>query len=175
MKYSIFRKALRIKTLIGLDVSVASYGQRFRAVRLGPGWKPGRRARLTQEDVADGHFERAAVVSNLEHPQAKLPKPVTIREHAAALKAEPWELLLGVPTEYDRLRFPDLSDVQLEALLAGLKVMPEDQLKAVLKTCTKAVAALPDPLIQEEMRLGRKSTPASAAKAGRTDRGKKSA
>lgn len=161
--------------VMALDCGVATYGQRFRAIRLGPGWQPGKPAKVTQEKLAKGHFERPAPVSKLEHPESKLPKPVTILEHAELLKCEPWELLLGVPTEYDRLRWPDLSDAQLEAMLAGLRVMPAEQRAAVLRTCAKAVAALSDPLIQPETRPSRRSTPVSETKAQRVDLKKKPA
>lgn len=164
------------KGVMALDCGVATYGQRFLAVRLGPGWREGQKPRITQEKLAKDYFKRAAPVSKLENPKAKLPKASTIQEHATdLLQCEPWELLLGVPSEYDRLRWPDLNDAQLETLLAGLKVMPAHQLEAILRTCGKAVAALPDPLIQVVKRSSRKSKPGTEGKETQTHQRRKSA
>lgn len=154
---------------------VAKYGQRFRALRLGSGWKPGQAPKFTQEELMGPlAYDRAASVSNFERSDI-VPQPDTIKHHAQALQAEPWELLLGVPTAYDRLRWPDLSDAQLETLLAGLKAMAPKQRAAVLRACAEAVAALPEPLIREGLKRGRVSSAATPGKVGRTDRGKKSA
>jgi len=111
----------------------------------------------------------------LERPTQKPPKPATIRLHAQALKSVPEELLLGVPTDYDRLRWPDLTEPQLEVLLAGLQKMPTEQRTAILRTCTTVVKALPDPLIPAATRLTRVSKLGTAEKEAKTHQRKRRA
>lgn len=160
---------------MGVECGVATYGQRFKAMRLGAGWRPGKRQKFTQEAVAKRlAFKRAAPVSLIETSDT-VPKPVTIAEHAKALECQPWELLLGVPTDYDRLRFHALKPEELENLVAGLVILPPEQRTAILRSCEKAVRRLPDPLIPAETRPVRGPTPAKQATAAHTHRGKKRA
>src|SRR4051812_34334060 len=77
---------------------MATFGERFKQLREARG--------LTQETVAARmKLKKPTPISLLEGPRKHVvPKPATIRRHAAALEVEPWELLDGVQTEYDRLR-----------------------------------------------------------------------
>ena len=91
-----------------------SYGEQFRRLR--------ERRGLTQEAVAAAlKYKRAAPVSLIERKSTKVPRPKTIKKHALALACEPWELLAGVPTEYDWLRTPrPLTTGEMGILLFGL-------------------------------------------------------
>lgn len=86
---------------------VSGFGENVKRLR--------KRAGLTQEELAHRlGLARPGPVSLLEGKRkGKLPKPVTIRKWAKALGVEPWELLEGVETEYDRLRIgsPSRSDL----------------------------------------------------------------
>lgn len=77
---------------------VASFGENLRALR--------ERANMTQEDVMRAlNLKRSAPVSLMEGMRGpKVPRPATIKKVAAAVQAEPWELLEGVVTEIDRLK-----------------------------------------------------------------------
>lgn len=114
-----------------------SYGERFRVCR--------ERAGLTQEQVAQAlTYLRGAPVSLLERKTTKVPKPATIRKHAAALNCQPADLLAGVPTDYDRLRTPTpISDADLGTLLWGLAYLPLHDRRVVFETMQAFVDALP--------------------------------
>lgn len=154
-----------------LDSCVPTYGQRFQIVRMGKDWAPGKKPRLTQRKVAEAlGYVLPAPVSPLEKLK-RLPKPQTIQEHAVALKCEPWELLLGVPTVYDELRWPSLSVREIEDLLAGFQLLPSAQRTAVLQTCAKAVRDA-GPLFLIESPSTRKSKIETPAIGGNTSRRK---
>lgn len=76
------------------------YGKNFARLR--------KRAGLSQEAVAAklGYAnDRNANVSSIETGNRRsLPRPKTVMRHAEILDCQPWELLDGVETEYDRLR-----------------------------------------------------------------------
>lgn len=64
------------------------------------------RVGLTQEKLAERlGLRRPTPISLMEGPRRReIPKPPTVRRIAAALGVDPWELMDGVITEYDRLR-----------------------------------------------------------------------
>lgn len=70
------------------------------------------RAGLTQEAVAEKmKLKRPTPISLWEGPRkGTVPKVSTIKRLAKAVACEPWELLDGVDTEYDKLRRRDLPD-----------------------------------------------------------------
>jgi transcriptional regulator with XRE-family HTH domain len=75
---------------------MATYGQNFKAQR--------ERLGLTQEDIAERMgLTRQGNLSQYEK-NLKFPTPDLIEQHAKALECQPWELLEGVETAYDRLR-----------------------------------------------------------------------
>lgn len=81
-----------------------AFGERLKELR--------ERAALTQETVAARmKLKRPTPISLWEGPrQHAIPKPATIKRLATALGCQPWELLDGVETEYDRLRRGASSD-----------------------------------------------------------------
>jgi len=66
-------------------------------------------AGLTQEDLAKTlGLKKPSPISLMEGRRKHvIPKPSSIRRLAKALHVEPWQLLEGVETEYDRLRAGD--------------------------------------------------------------------
>jgi hypothetical protein len=119
-------------------------------------------------------MERAASVANIErmeHP----PGAALVERDAAVLDTTAADLLLGVPTRYDRLRWPHLSDEQLESLLAGLQLMPRGQLDALVKQGRGRIAQLPEPLVREGLKRGRVSTPATQGRDTQVGRKRKGA
>lgn len=81
------------------------FGDNVKRLRLRLAAKLGRR--ITQEEVSKRMAKsgRNSQVSSFEVARKHLvPEPKTIVRLAAALECEPWELLEGVETEYDRLR-----------------------------------------------------------------------
>ena len=136
-----------------------SYGEQFRRLR--------QRAGLTQEQVAKAlRYKRAAPVSLLERTTARLPRARTIKIHATALRCEPWELLAGVPTDYDRLRTrTPLSDEELGILLWGLASLEARDRRVVLEQMQSFVPALPTP---GQPKRGARSDPAKPQTGART-------
>lgn len=156
---------------MSLDTVVPTYGQRFKAVRVGRGWVPGKKPRLTQRQVAKAlGYELPAPASPLEK-KTRLPRLVTVQDHATALGCQPWELLLGVPTDYDHLRWPGLSPQDVEHLLAGLALLAPEQRMAVVRTCAKAVLDYGS-LFPAETPSVRKSKPVTEESVGKTFRRK---
>jgi transcriptional regulator with XRE-family HTH domain len=140
-----------------------SYGERFRFVR--------EQRHLTQEQVAKAlKYKRAAPVSLIERKNTRVPRPRTIQKHARALGCEVWELLAGVPTDYDRLRTPQpLSDAELAAILWGLAYLPPpDREKCV--DLFQAFLDSPALITATPLRAPTRA-PATVATATRTHRG----
>lgn len=165
---------------MALHCVVATYGQRFLAVRLGDDWQPGQKPRLTQEAVAERtisarkSYKRAAPISNIERLK-KPPKRATIEKHAKLLSVEPRELLIGVPCDLDRLRWPDLSEPQLEALLAAVSLMSRTQREVLAMEGKKLIAQRGVPLVRSDWRPSRESKPVNLETAEQMRRGKKRA
>jgi transcriptional regulator with XRE-family HTH domain len=76
-----------------------TFGENLRRLREG--------RKLSQERLAEllGH-KRPSTVQSWEKNRRRA-KPDSVRALAKALKCEPWELLEGVETEFDRLKQPD--------------------------------------------------------------------
>jgi transcriptional regulator with XRE-family HTH domain len=112
-----------------------SYGERFRACR--------QRAGLTQEQVAKRlRYRRAAPVSLLERKTTKVPRAKTIKKHAAALGCHPWELLAGVATEYDPLRFQTALSTEELAVILWTPCLNHADRRAVLGMMQSFVSTL---------------------------------
>ena len=147
---------------------LVKYGDRFRELR--------ERADLSQGDVAEKlglEKGRGSSVSNIERYVSPPARRSTLTKHAAALGCEPWELLAGVATHFDRLRAPTpLPDEELNALLWGLAFVRPDDRRTVMEGMQSFLDALrpgvlPPPALQ--FALGKSET------AGRTERRKKRA
>lgn len=125
---------------------LVSYGQRFRELRL--------RAKLSQEAVAerlDLEKARGGPVSNIELRTKRVPKASTVLRHAEALRCKPWELLAGVPTDYDLIRTPTpLRDGELSALLWGLAFVPAPERLTVLEAMQSFLDALPPGVVPSQ-------------------------
>jgi hypothetical protein len=81
-----------------------TYGERFRELRLARAKKGGdKRAIAVAKDLGNGY---PSSVYNIEQ-MWRVPNLKTIARHAKLLGCEPWDLLIGVTTEYDTAR--DLS------------------------------------------------------------------
>lgn len=144
-----------------------SYGERFRQLR--------EQRSLTQEQVAVAlKYKRAAPVSLIERKNTKVPRPRTIEKHAHALGCRPWELLAGVPTDYDWLRTPQpLSAEEMDALLFGLAYIPPADRHKILGLFQ---AFLDSPALKGVTRSpAPRRGPAIEATASRTHRGKRRA
>lgn len=104
-------------------------------------------------------------ISTLEVRDTRVPRPSTVRRFAIALECQPDELLFGVVTEYDRFRWPALSEDQREALVAGFGLMSAGQRKVLLDQLASKVAALPRAASASQ---DRESTPATVARDRKT-------
>jgi transcriptional regulator with XRE-family HTH domain len=93
-------------TLTGYTATVATFGDNLKRLR------EAREPNVLQKDLAAvlGHSNNTTI-SKWEKGGV-LPEPATIRRVAAALGVEPWQLLEGVETEYDRLRAGDVTFVK---------------------------------------------------------------
>lgn len=106
---------------------LTKYGDRFRELR--------ERAGLSQGQVADElklKKGRGSSISNIELKQTYAPaRASTVKRHAKALKAEPWELLIEVPTPIDRLRQKEpWSDEDLSVWLWAATCLSSGQRRA---------------------------------------------
>lgn len=118
-----------LTSLIG---GVPTYGENLRRFR----------ASLTQEKLAaKAGKKRQANLSSYENNH-KFPGPKLVRRHASVLGKATGDLMLGVVTEYDRLRWPDLSDKQIETLLVGVTKMKPAERTGLLASFEPAVAAV---------------------------------
>jgi len=79
---------------------VVTYGQRFHVLRREL-WKGKGKTVLALARRMDSPY--AATIYNIER-QWRVPLLPTLMRHAAALGCRPWELLVGVETEYDLVR-----------------------------------------------------------------------
>lgn len=128
----------------------AAYGRNFARLR--------KRAGLNQEDVAAllGYKEnRNANVSSIEVGRRPLPRPPMIRRHAELLKAEPWELMQGVETEYDQLRSGAPRDRNVTAAPGTFVESREDtRAQLLLERCEDEQARVAATRKQLEKKIG---------------------
>lgn len=84
---------------MSLTIAAVTYGERFRQLRHRL-FKPPLRVIDLARRLGKDHPQ---VIYGIE-ARWRVPNLDTIQEHAAALGVDPWELLEGVETEYDRAR-----------------------------------------------------------------------
>lgn len=100
------------------------------------------------------------------------PTPELVRTHAEMMQCSTKDLMLGVVMDFDRVRFPDLTDPQLEGLLGGIAVMEKKQRATLAETGAKALAQF---LSREESQRALQSKTGTRATASGTHRGRKQA
>lgn len=132
---------------------VPTYGQNLKRLRAG----------VTQEELARRAGKtRQANLPSYENDK-KFPSPKLVRQHAAVLGVSTADLMAGVVTDFDRIRFPDLTDAQLEALLSGVAALSPQQREALARSGATAVAALQSPAATARDRAATIATPPTAA------------
>lgn len=134
-----------------------TYGANLKRLRSG---------KLTQEALAlKAKRARQANLPQYENNH-KFPGPKLVRRHADLIGVSTSELMCGVVTEFDRVRFPNLTDAQREALLGGLALMKPDHLLALVQAGAQAL----EMLLAEEAKSApvSESTSAIPARALRT-------
>ena len=115
-----------------IGCEVASYGANLKRLRAG---KP-------QESLAKKvGLARQANLPSYENDR-RFPTPELVRQHARMLDCATSDLMRGVVTEFDRLRWPSLTEAELENLLTGFDQLPKAHRTAVLDECAR-VASLP--------------------------------
>lgn len=140
---------------------VPKYGENLKRLRL--------LAKVSQETVAQRMgLKRQGNLPSYENGDG-VPEAETIRQHAAAIGCDPADLLRGVVTEFDRIRWPGLTDAQREALLVGMAALPPAQLEALART------GAPPPRSQTGSSPDPVATPVTPATASHKHRGKRQA
>ena len=88
-----------------------SFGERFRMIREAKKAQPSQEKRFTQEAVSERlKHQRAATISMIEGKKGDgVPQAKTIAQYAHALECLPQDLLVGVVTQHDKLRYQDES------------------------------------------------------------------
>lgn len=105
---------------------MATYGENLKRLR----------GEISQEEIARRMgLTRQGNLSQYELDQ-RFPTPETVQQHATALGCQPWELLQGVETEYDRLRSGAPSDKNVKSAPGTSKQSrDETQAQVLLRRC----------------------------------------
>jgi len=106
----------------------------------------------------------------------KFPTAELVKRHAEMLGQSTADLMLGVVTDYDRVRWPLWTDTQIEQFLTGLGLLSEAQRTAIFESCAeKAAPALVKFQTDVERLRARRSKPAIPAITKKTHRQMKGA
>lgn len=98
--------------------ALPTYGENLKRLRI----PAGAQTEIAAKAGLSGQGNFQQYENNNKFPSAKL-----VRKHAQRIGVRPEELLFGVVTDYDRARWPDLSEIQIEALLAGISLMKREE------------------------------------------------
>lgn len=140
-----------------------TYGENLKRLRTAAGIQ----TKLAKKAGLSGQGNFQQYENNRKFPLVK-----TVYQHAQRIGVTADALMLGVVTPYDRARWPDLTEVDLEGLLAGISLMKREE-RVVLATAGARRLAL----FRERASLKPtlRSTTANREKGTQKHRGKKSA